>query len=88
MKASQLSLDKERDFKPKRYFWTVKMMNFSEKYITKVFNLKKFLVSECIFKLFSLCESCRKSGICFTQSVFAEKSLNRLVLAWLIFTVF
>ena len=47
MKASQLSLDKERDFKPKRYFWTVKMMNFSEKYITKVFNLKKFLVSEC-----------------------------------------
>ena len=63
-------------------------MSFSEKYIAKMFNLKKFLVSECIFKLVCFCESCRKLGICFTQSVFAEKSLNRLVLVWLIFTFF
>ena len=26
--------------------------------------------------------------MCFPQSVFAEKSLNRLVLVWLIFTFF
>ena len=63
-------------------------MSFSEKYIGKMFNLKKFLVSECIFKLVCFCESCRKSGICFTQSVFAEKPLNRLVFVWLIFTFF
>ena len=88
MKASQLSLDKERNFYSKRYIWMVKKMFFSEKYIAKMFNLNKFLVSECIFKLVCFCESCTQSGICFTQSVFAEKSLNRLVLVWLIFTFF
>ena len=40
------------------------------------------------FQIGFFCESCRKSGICFTQSAFAEKSLNRLVLVWLIFTFF
>ena len=63
-------------------------MSFSGKYIAKKFSLKKFLVSKCIFKLVCFCESFRKSGICFTQSVFAETSLNRLVLVWLIFTFF
>ena len=86
MKASQLSLDKQRNFKSKRYICTVKKMSFSEKYVAKMFSLKNFLVSECIFKLVCFCGSCRKSGICFTQSVFAEKSLNRLVLVWLFFT--
>ena len=66
----------------------MKKTSFSEKYIAKMFNLKKLLVSECIFKLVCFCESCRKSGICFRQSVFAEKSLNRLVLVWLISTFF
>ena len=50
-------------------------MSFSEKYIAKIFSLKKFLVSECIFKLVRFCESCSKSGICFTQSVFAEHKI-------------
>ena len=86
MKASQFSLHKERNFDSKRYIWTVKKMSFNEKYIAKMFNLKKFLVSACIFKLVCFCESCGKPGICFTQSVFAEKSLNRLVLVSLIFT--
>ena len=31
--------------------WTVKKMSFSGKYIAKMFNLKRFLVSECILKL-------------------------------------
>ena len=38
-----------------------------------MFNLNNLLVSECIFKLVCFCESCRQSGICLTQSVFAEK---------------
>ena len=66
----------------------MKKMSFSEKYIAKMFSLKKFFVSECVFKLVCICESCRKPGVCFTQSVFAEKSLNRLVLLCLIFTFF
>ena len=53
----------------------VKKMSFGRKYIAKMFSLEKFLVSQCIFKLVCFCESYRKSGICFTQSVFAEKSL-------------
>ena len=66
----------------------VKKMSFSGKHIANMFSLKKFLVSEWIFKLVCFCESCRKLGICFAQSVFAEKSLNRLVLVWLIFKFF
>ena len=37
-------------------------MSFSGKY-TKMFNLKKFLISKCIFKLVCFCESCRGSGV-------------------------
>ena len=66
----------------------MKKMSFSEKYIAKIFSLKMFFVSECVFKLVCICERCRKPGVCFTQSVFAEKSLNRLVLLCLIFTFF
>ena len=40
------------------------------------------------FQIGFFCESCRKSGIYFTQSAFAEKSLNRVVLVWFIFTFF
>ena len=32
----------------KKDIWTVKKMNFSEKYIAKMFDIKKFLVIECI----------------------------------------
>ena len=42
-------------------------LSFSGKYIAKIFILKKFLVSECIFKLVCFCESCRESEIYFTQ---------------------
>ena len=31
--------------------WTMKKMSFSGKYIAKMFSLKRFLVSECIFRL-------------------------------------
>ena len=57
-------------------------MSFSGKYIAKMFSLNKFLVSECDFKLICFCERCRESDM-FCVSVFAEKSLNRLVLVWL-----
>ena len=50
----------------KKDIWTVKKMNFSEKYIAKIFNIKKFLVIECIFKLVYFCKVCRGSGIYFT----------------------
>ena len=39
---------------------------FSGKYIAKMFSLKKFLVSECDFKLVCFCESYKESEICFT----------------------
>ena len=35
MKASQLPLDKERNFQSTRYIWTLKKMSFSGKYIAK-----------------------------------------------------
>ena len=41
-------------------------MSFSGKYIAKMFSLKKFLVSECDYKLVCFCESFRESEICFT----------------------
>ena len=37
-------------------------MRFTGKYIAKMNSLKKFLVSECFFKLVCFCESCRESG--------------------------
>ena len=44
----------------------VKKMSFSGKSIATMFSVKRFLVSECDFKLVCLCESCRESEICFT----------------------
>ena len=52
-----------------------------------MFSLKKFLVSECDFKLVCFCELQGIRDILYV-SVFAEKSLNRLVLVWLLFTLF
>ena len=48
---------------------TVKKMCFSVKYIAKMFSLKKFLVSECDFKLVCFCDSVRESDICFVYSL-------------------
>ena len=39
---------------------------FSGKCIAKMFSLKKFLVSECDFKLLCFCESCKESDLRFT----------------------
>ena len=52
----------------KKDLWTMKKMSFSGKYIAEMLSLKKFLVSECDFKLVCFCESCKesKSDICFT----------------------
>ena len=41
-------------------------MSFSRKYIAKMFSLKKFLVSECDYKLVCFYDSFRESEICFT----------------------
>ena len=50
-------------------------------------NLKRFLVSECIFKLACFVKVAGNQGY-VSRKVLAEKSLNRLVLVWLIFTFF
>ena len=52
--------DKEINFNDKL------MINFSGKYIEKMFSLKTFLVSESIFKLVCFYESCRGLGKYFT----------------------
>ena len=49
------------------------------KSVTKTFYQNKFLVSECIFKLVCLCESCRLSEISFEIDI-AETAWNRLLL--------
>ena len=41
-----------------------------------MFSLKKFLVSECDFKLVCFCESCKEIRDMFQVIVFAEKSLK------------
>ena len=50
-------------------------------------NFKKLLVSECIFKLACFVRVAGNQGY-ISRKVFAEKSLNRLVLVWHIFTIF
>ena len=63
----------------------MRKMSFSGKYIAKMLSLKKFLVSECDFKLVCFCESCKesKSGDMFRISqkllpeVFCKKSVLR-----------
>ena len=42
-------IKRERSNRKKK--WTVKKKSFSGKYIAKMFNLKRYLVSECILKL-------------------------------------
>ena len=54
-------IERER-YNNKKKVCKVKKMSFSGKY-TKMLILKKFLISECIFKLVCFCESCRGSGV-------------------------
>ena len=63
-------------------------MGFSVKYIAKTVSLKRFLVSECIFKLVCFCESSRNLGYISRKKYLLKKSLIRLVLVWLIFMSF
>ena len=69
--------------------WTMKKMSFSGKYIAKIFNLNRFLVSECILKLIFFVRVVRNQNQdVFHVSVFPGKHLNRLVLTWFIFASF
>ena len=52
----------------------VKKMSFNRKYIAKMFSLKKFLVSECIFKLVYFCGSSGNQGY-VSRKVFSLKNI-------------
>ena len=72
--------ESKNNFLIKKDIRTMKRMVFSE-------NLKKFLVSECIFKLACFVRVAGNQGY-VSRKVFTEIFLSRLVLVWLIFTFF
>ena len=72
--------ESKNNFLIKKDIRTMKRMVFSE-------NFKKFLVSECIFKLACFVRVAGNQGY-VSRKVFTEIFLSRLVLVWLIFTFF
>ena len=72
--------ESKNNFLIKKDIRTMKRMVFSE-------NLKKFLVSECIFKLACFVRVAGNQRY-VSRKVFTEIFLSRLVLVWLIFTFF